>query len=194
VPAERERLWRLMEADLDELDGLIDSSLTYARFEREQPELHLTAVDIAPWLEEQVESQPPAGAQARTAGRYRALPPLLRVELDRKSMPYAITNLLRNAIKYAPGTRIRVSAEVLGDQIQVHVDDDGIGIPADERERVFSPSPASTVRATGRPAVTVSGWRSCSWSGTAWRQCQRRGIAAWRRPLHAQLAAVTKRH
>ena len=68
---------------------------------------------------------------------HSTLPPLLRVELDLKSMPYAITNLLRNAIKYAK-TRIIVSAEVLGDQIQVHVDDDGIGIPVDERERVFS--------------------------------------------------------
>ncbi|MBL8428146.1 MAG: two-component sensor histidine kinase, partial [Dechloromonas sp.] len=32
---ERERLWAMMEADLDELDQLIDTSLTYARFERE---------------------------------------------------------------------------------------------------------------------------------------------------------------
>jgi hypothetical protein len=48
-------LWRDDGADLDELDGLIDSSLTYARFEREQPEPHLSTVDIAPWLEEQVE-------------------------------------------------------------------------------------------------------------------------------------------
>jgi signal transduction histidine kinase len=32
---ERERLWAMMEADLDELDHLIDTSLTYARFERE---------------------------------------------------------------------------------------------------------------------------------------------------------------
>ena len=48
-----------------------------------------------------------------------------------------MTNLLRNAIKYAR-TRIRVSAEVVGDRVQVHVDDDGIGIPPDERERVFS--------------------------------------------------------
>ena len=28
TPADRERLWRLIEADLDELDGLIDASLT----------------------------------------------------------------------------------------------------------------------------------------------------------------------
>ena len=136
-PCERERLWRTMEADLDELDGLIDSSLTYARFEREQPELDLTAVEIAPWLEEQVEASRMLARRLELQVDHSTLPPLLRVELDRKSMPYAITNLLRNAIKYAK-TRIIVSAEVLGDQIQVHVDDDGIGIPVDERERVFS--------------------------------------------------------
>lgn len=134
---ERDRLWRMMEADLEELDGLIDSSLTYARFEREQPELHLTAVELAPWLEEQVESIRLLGRKLDLQVDTRVLPPQLRVELDRRSMPYAVTNLLRNAIKYASAC-IRVSAEIAGDQIRVHVDDDGIGIPTEERERVFS--------------------------------------------------------
>ena len=136
-PVERERLWRLMEVDLDELDGLIDSSLTYARFEREQPELHLSAVDVAPWLAEQVEVNRLLGRKLELTVDTSALPPMQRVELDTRSMPYAVTNLLRNAIKYAK-TRIRVSATIAGDQIQLHVDDDGIGIPPDERERVFS--------------------------------------------------------
>lgn len=135
--AERERLWRAMEADLDELDGLIDSSLTYARLEREQPEMHLAAIEFAPWLEEQVEAVRLLARQLDLQVDSSPLPPLLRVELDRKSLPYAITNLLRNAIKYASRC-IRVSAEVVGERIQVHVDDDGIGIPPDERERVFS--------------------------------------------------------
>ena len=52
-------------------------------------------------------------------------------------MPYAITNLLRNAIKYAR-RRIMVSAEVVGRNVRVHVDDDGIGIPPEERQRVFT--------------------------------------------------------
>ena len=136
-PSERERLWRMMESDLDELDGLIDSSLTYARFEREQPEPQLFAVDIGPWLEEQVEGSRLLARDFDLQVDITALPPQLQVELDRKSMPYAVTNLLRNAIKYAR-LRIRVSAEVVADQIQVHVDDDGIGIPPSERERVFS--------------------------------------------------------
>jgi len=134
--AERERLWQMMEVDLDELDNLIDSSLTYSRFEREQPELHLSPVEFAPWLEEEVESIRILGRSLELTVDGSALPAALRVELDLKSMPYAITNLLRNAIKYAR-SKIAVSAEVVGDHISVHVDDDGIGIPEEERQRVF---------------------------------------------------------
>ncbi|MCP5228462.1 ATP-binding protein [Accumulibacter sp.] len=138
VPAERERLWHLMEADLDELDGLIEASLTYARFGREQPDLQLTAVELAPWLDGQVDAIRMLERQLELQVDTSALQPMLYVELDRRTMPHAITNLLRNAMKYAQ-TRIRVSAEVAGEQILLHVDDDGIGIPLDERERVFSP-------------------------------------------------------
>ena len=135
--SERERLWQMMEADLDELDRLIDSSLTYARFEREQPDLHLTPVELLPWLEEEVESARILGRSLELSVDCANLPASQRVELDRKSMPYAVKNLLRNAIKYAKA-RIVVSAEVSGDKILLHVDDDGIGIPPEERERVFS--------------------------------------------------------
>lgn len=136
-PRERERLWRMMEGDLDELDGLIDSSLTYARFEREQPELQLTEVEIAAWLEERIDSSRRLTRTLELQLDTSALPAHLRVEVDCRSMPYAITNLLRNAIKYAK-TRIRVSAEIADGQFSLHVDDDGIGIPADERQRIFS--------------------------------------------------------
>ncbi|WP_313951317.1 ATP-binding protein [Accumulibacter sp.] len=138
VPAERERLWRLMEADLDELDGLIDASLTYARFGREEPDLQLSSVELAPWLEEHMEGTRLLERKLELQVDTSALPPMLYVELDRRTMPHAITNLLRNAIKYAQ-KRIRISAELVDDQVRLHVDDDGIGIPPEERERIFSP-------------------------------------------------------
>jgi len=134
---ERERLWQMMEEDLDELDELIESSLAYSRFEREQPELHLTSVEFATWLEEEVDSLRILTRNLELSFDTSALPQGQRVELDLKSMPYAVTNLLRNALKYAR-TRIVVSAEVVGKNIRVHVDDDGIGIPSDERQRVFT--------------------------------------------------------
>ena len=134
--SERERLRKAMEDDLGELDGLIDASLTYARFEREQPELQISSVDIAVWLAEQIEAVRLLSGEIDLRLDTSALPPGQRVEIDCRSLPYAIANLLRNAIKYAR-SRIEVSAEISEGWISVHVDDDGIGIPRDERERVF---------------------------------------------------------
>lgn len=134
---ERERLWAMMEADLDELDQLIDTSLTYARFEREAPEAHLSTVKFADWLSDEVDAVRLLGRQLEVSVDAAELPEGLCVDLDRKAMPYALRNLLRNAFKYA-AKRISVNAEMLGDNILIHVDDDGIGIPPEEREHIFS--------------------------------------------------------
>jgi signal transduction histidine kinase len=135
--AERERLWAMMEGDLDELDQLIDTSLTYARFEREVPEAHFSSVRFADWLDDEVDSVRLLGRQLNVTVDSTQLPENLCIDLDRKAMPYALRNLLRNAFKYATH-EIRVSAEILDDRIAIHVDDDGIGIPEEEREHVFS--------------------------------------------------------
>ena len=134
---ERERLWAMMEADLDELDQLIDTSLTYARFEREAPEPHFNSVKFDEWLADEIDSVRLLGRQLDVVVDTTGLPDNLHVDLDRKAMPYALRNLLRNAFKYA-SKRISVNAEIVGDSIRINVDDDGIGIPPEEREHVFS--------------------------------------------------------
>ena len=135
--AERERLWAMMEADLDELDHLIDTSLTYARFEREAPEPHFSSVRFADWLSDEVDAVRLLGRDLKITVDTAKLPENLAVDVDRKAMPYALRNLLRNAFKYASG-QIAVSAELRERSIVVHVDDDGIGIPPEDRESVFS--------------------------------------------------------
>ncbi|MDD2743340.1 MAG: ATP-binding protein [Rhodocyclaceae bacterium] len=137
VRTERERLWPMMEDDLDELDHLIDTSLTYARFEREAPEPHFSSVKFAEWLEEEVDSVRLLGRSLMVTVNLEKLPENLIVDLDRKAMPYALRNLLRNAFKYA-SKQIMVSAELIEQRIVIHVDDDGIGIPQEERNHVFS--------------------------------------------------------
>lgn len=135
--AERGRLWQMMEEDLDELDNLIDSSLTYARFEREQPELNLVATRLDAWLEGQIDDIRPLAGKLDISLDASALPPGDEVFIDRRAMPFALRNLLRNAIKYAQ-SNISVSVGVAGDLVFIDVDDDGIGVPEEEREHVFS--------------------------------------------------------
>jgi len=135
--SERERLWAMMDADLDELDHLIDTSLTYARFERETPEPHFSSVRFAEWLGDEVDAVRLLGRDLKITVDTAKLPENLCVDVDRKAMPYAMRNLLRNAFKYA-SKQIVISAEAQDGRVLIHVDDDGIGIPPEDRETVFS--------------------------------------------------------
>ena len=65
-----------------------------------------------------------------------------------------LTNLLSNAIKYSPaGREVRVSLSTHGAGVELSVRDQGIGIPAAERERLFS----EFFRASNARSFTESG-------------------------------------
>jgi two-component system CheB/CheR fusion protein len=62
------------------------------------------------------------------------------VEGDADRLNQVITNLVENAAKYTePGGRIAITLEQSHDKAVLRVRDNGIGIAADDRERVFEP-------------------------------------------------------
>jgi two-component system sensor histidine kinase SenX3 len=76
---------------------------------------------------------------------------------DERSLVTALTNLLENAISYSsPATRVGVGARLretlAGDEVEIAVSDQGIGIPAGDLQRVFERfyrSDPARSRATG---------------------------------------------
>src|SRR5205814_7379125 len=75
---------------------------------------------------------------------------------DRGRIQQVVGNLLDNAIKYSPdGGTVTIAAAVEGDQVEVAVRDEGIGIPADQLATVFdrfhrgSSALVRTIRGTG---------------------------------------------
>lgn len=57
---------------------------------------------------------------------------------DREHVHLIIDNLLTNAVKFSPQSgAIRIQAEANGDCVTISVCDEGPGIPADERSRIF---------------------------------------------------------
>lgn len=63
---------------------------------------------------------------------------LERFTLDPRLTARALQNLLRNAMRYCE-KRIQIGVQVSPKGCEIWVDDDGIGIPDDERERIFEP-------------------------------------------------------
>ncbi|WP_238650673.1 sensor histidine kinase [Paenibacillus piscarius] len=60
--------------------------------------------------------------------------------IDRESFMHIFINLLDNAIKYnVPEGSIRLHSEVRDQRVWITVEDSGIGIPEDSREKIFEP-------------------------------------------------------
>jgi len=64
--------------------------------------------------------------------------PLPLMRLDAERLHSAFQNLIDNAIKYSrPGGAISITTELAGNMLRVHIADQGIGIPDEQKAHVF---------------------------------------------------------
>lgn len=127
--AEVRRVEGLVLRELGRMEQLVEELLTLARLD-EGTTIELSAVDLRALLAELAQSDPARPELGElAAGTVRGRPELLA---------RVVSNLLANARRHAGGDgRVVLSSTAAGDRIAVAVDDDGPGIPAAERERVF---------------------------------------------------------
>lgn len=81
-------------------------------------------------------------AQAEAAGvmLHLPVPPAIALKGDERRLRQCVVNLLANAIKFAPGGEVTISAVMTGPGgLEIRIADTGCGIPADQLERVFEP-------------------------------------------------------
>jgi signal transduction histidine kinase len=121
-----------MNDDVQEVDELIASMLNYARLDHPDIEMHLQAVPAAEWLEQIVRKSQNESKQidVHTAGTPD------KVWMDPRLMELALSNLLVNATKYADKAAC-CSLALDNETYVLTVEDDGQGIPEDDRDKVF---------------------------------------------------------
>lgn len=125
-----------MDADIEELDELIDEILTYARLEEGGPLLDFQRVNIAAIVEQVVdEARPPDNIQIIYAGE--SSEHSLFAEVEPRYIHRAIQNLVGNAGRYA-NSKVRVTCSVGSDSCRVDIEDDGPGIPKEQWDKVFT--------------------------------------------------------
>ncbi|MFN2389655.1 MAG: ATP-binding protein [Actinomycetota bacterium] len=146
ITAEIARLSRLVNDVLD-VSQIESGTLTYDRHPLSLPE----------FVDELLVTHP--SLRDHHAVDTRLPPDLPFVEADADRLRQVLLNLLLNAIRYSPaGSSVRVRAEVstngTGSEVRVSVEDEGIGVPPEHCERVFSkfamlPRPEGVEKGTG---------------------------------------------
>ena len=132
-----------MTGDIEQMEQMISDTLAFVRDATHQGErrrLELSSL-VATVADEMADTGLDVSSDA---------PAPVVVYGDALALRRLVTNLLDNAVKF--GTRARARVYAQNGAAVVEVDDDGPGVPADQRERVFEPfhrGEPSRSRATG---------------------------------------------
>lgn len=135
---ERDGRFEAMARDVEELEALVDELLVLASL-RQAPPYAPREVRADALMKEVVRR---AREEMRASRRSIAIeePHDLpeKLSCDAKYLTRALANVLRNALRYAR-SRVALSVERCGERTVIRVDDDGPGVPAEQRDRVFEP-------------------------------------------------------
>lgn len=135
---------------------LIEDLLTVARIDSARLQLRQTPTDLLHFVEGVHDSFATLAATRPSTLTLNADPCLGTASIDPLQMERALTNLLTNAIKFTPpGGFVEFGARRTGEDIVFTVADNGIGIPLEEQQGLFTRFFRSSV--ANRMAVQGSG-------------------------------------
>ncbi len=139
APAKRHELLARVNASLLRMTTMLDEILLVNRLEEKRIAVQLTPVDLGRFLHDLIED---IRLGDRDAHRFdlRAPSHAVRIVADSNLFHHIFSNVLSNAVRYSPAaTLITVRLEADESQVQVSVEDQGIGILPADRERIFEP-------------------------------------------------------
>ncbi|HZY41167.1 MAG TPA: HAMP domain-containing sensor histidine kinase [Anaerolineae bacterium] len=120
------------------LRSLIDDMVNVQHIEEGQAQLDITEFVLQDLIQATVEAMREMSSTKEHELALDLPPEHLKLKADRAKLTIVLNNLLSNAIKFTdPGGHILISAHASNGEVQVHVADTGIGIPAEELERIF---------------------------------------------------------
>ena len=130
----QQRVADVME-DVGHMSDLVNELLSFSRAEMNPSKVMLEKIHLLPIVRRAVqrETNPEDVIEM-------AVVPEIQVKADAELLARAISNVLRNALKYAAGTGpIRVMAESDKDQVVIRIADNGSGVPESHLDQLFEP-------------------------------------------------------
>ncbi|MGN5755366.1 sensor histidine kinase BfmS [Acinetobacter calcoaceticus] len=125
----------MIDKDIEALNTLIDEIMTYAKLEQGTPSLDFAEIALFDVLDQvAVETE---ALKTQKEIELVAPPVYLKVDAERRYLHRVVQNLVGNAVRYCDN-KVRITGGVHSDGMAfVCVEDDGAGIPEQDRQRVF---------------------------------------------------------
>lgn len=139
APADKQKQYlEIIVTESERLTALIDNVLDFARVDRGQGSFELSLTPLGETVSRAVDiCRPRAERQEVTLDLTLPEEPTDTL-VDERAVEIAVVNLIDNALKYAPGSRVvHITVAREGRYFSIAVEDDGPGIPAGERKRIF---------------------------------------------------------
>ncbi len=125
-----------INADADRVTRLLNELLDVARIDAGRVQLHRLPVELDTVVARVVEKMRHHHEDRTIEFTVESEPP--QVHADPDKVEQIVTNLVENALRYAPDSPVRVVVRAAGDEGHVIVSDEGPGIEADHIRTVFA--------------------------------------------------------
>ena len=134
----RKKFLRKAAKSLDYLDLLVKDLLTISQMESGEIKMKMEAFDVISLIKETVEQIEPIAQQKNINLKINVEKKSVVVVADYYRIFQVLKNLLSNAIKYSRNdSDIRINIEQRKKVVNISVEDSGIGIPKNDRKRIF---------------------------------------------------------
>jgi signal transduction histidine kinase len=137
-PAAHERVERV-RGGARHLLYLIDELLSFARLDAGRVELRIQDVDAQQLARDVAGVVEPLAQKRGLQFRLEPPPGPATLRSDPDKLRQVLLNLTGNAIKYTPEGEVRLRVRARDGQVQLEVEDTGVGIPAEQLPHIFEP-------------------------------------------------------
>lgn len=130
--------YNVIVSETQRLSRLVEDILSLSQMEGGAARIKMDDVNTARLIRQVVEDMQ-AQADAKRLELILTMPPKVpTIRGDKERLAVVLTNLVGNAIKYTPeGGKVEVLCSQEGSRMQIQVVDSGLGIAAEEQDRVF---------------------------------------------------------
>jgi signal transduction histidine kinase len=136
----RERYLKEIRTHVAILSDLIDDLFELSRIEAGDISWSLQQVELRDLIDETVAAMRAPAAERRVRVAADLPTEALLAQANAEKVQRVLFNLIQNAIRHTPADgSVTVRARQLGGKVEVEVDDEGEGIPAEAGDRVFEP-------------------------------------------------------